>query len=49
MKSGRSAVHRKTHAIPSLRFEDQQLSSFSGVAVFQKLFDHLALKPKNIG
>ena len=46
MKSSRSDVHRKTHAIPTLRFEDQQLSSFSGLVIFQKLFDHLALKAR---
>ncbi len=46
MKSSRSDVRRKTHALPSLRFEDQQLSSFSGLVVFQKLFDHLAFKQR---
>ena len=43
-KSSRSDIHRKTHALPILHFEDQQLTSFCGLVVFQKLFDHLSLK-----
>ncbi|NNF95656.1 MAG: IS1380 family transposase [Halobacteria archaeon] len=46
MKSSRSDIHRKTHALPILRFEDQRLTSFSGLVVFQKLFEHLALKDR---
>ena len=41
MKFSRSAVHRTIHAIPPLRFEDQQLTSFSGLIVFQMLFIRL--------
>lgn len=44
MKPSRSAIHRKTHALPTLRFEDQQLTSFSGLVIFQRLFEHLRLK-----
>lgn len=44
MKSSRSDIYRKTHALPTLRFEDQQLTSFSGLVVFQKLFEYLTLK-----
>lgn len=44
MKSSKSSTHSKTHAIPTIRFEDQKLTSFSGLSVFQKLFDHLSLK-----
>ncbi|MFT7387168.1 MAG: hypothetical protein ACI8VC_000405 [Candidatus Endobugula sp.] len=44
MKSSKSSVNRKTHAVPNLRFEDQKLTSFSGLTVFQTLFDHLSLK-----
>jgi hypothetical protein len=44
MKSSRSEIRRKTHTLPTLRFEDQQLTSFSGLVIFQKLFDILALK-----
>ncbi len=38
-------MENTTHAIPTIRFEDQKLTSFSGLTVFQKLFDHLSLKP----
>ena len=38
MKSSRAAVHRKTHALPELRFEEQQLTSFSGMVLIQQLF-----------
>ena len=44
MKPSRSAIHRKTHLLPTLRFEDQQLTSFSGLVIFQRLFEHLRLK-----
>ena len=46
MKSSRSDVRRKTHRIPFLRFEDQKLTSFSGLLIFQKLFEHLCLKSR---
>jgi hypothetical protein len=46
MKSSRSEIHRKTHALPVLRFEDQRLSSFSGLVIFQKLFEQLDLKQR---
>jgi hypothetical protein len=35
---------RIIYTLPTLRFEDQQLTSFSGLVIFQKLFDILALK-----
>jgi len=34
------------HKVPSLRFEDQQLTSFGGLVVFQALFQHLDLKAR---
>ena len=46
MKSSRSAIQQKTHALPALRFEDQQLTSFSGLIVFQMLFEQLDLKSR---
>ena len=46
MKSSRSEIHRKTHTLPILRFEDQQLTSFSGLVIFQKLFEQLDLKTR---
>jgi hypothetical protein len=46
MKPSRSTIRRKTHALPSLRFEDQQLTSFAGLVIFQRLFEHLQLKDR---
>jgi hypothetical protein len=31
MKYSKAEVHRKTHGLPALRFEDSQLTSFSGL------------------
>ncbi len=45
MKYSKSQIHSKTHAVPALRFEDQRMTSFAGLAVFQKLIGHLSLKP----
>jgi len=44
MKHSKSSTHSKTHAIPELRFEEQKLTSFSGLTIFQQLFDFLSLK-----
>lgn len=44
MKSSKSCINRKTYAIPEIRFEDQKLTSFSGLTVFQALFERLSLK-----
>jgi hypothetical protein len=44
MKLSRNAVRRKTHAIPTLRFEQQRLTSFAGLVLFQVLFGRLGLK-----
>lgn len=44
MKLSKSSTHSKTHAIPELRFEEQKLTSFAGLTVFQQLFDVLSLK-----
>lgn len=44
MKLSRKQVRRNTHATPRLRFEDQQLTSFSGLLLFQVLFSRLSLK-----
>jgi hypothetical protein len=38
MKLSRTQVERKSRALPQLRFEDQQLTSFSGLILFQALF-----------
>ena len=44
MKSSKTDIHRKTYRIPQIRFEDQRLTSFAGLVVFQSLFNQLALK-----
>jgi len=46
MKCSRSDVRSKTHTIPFLRFEDQKLTSYSGLVIFQKLFEHLHIKSR---
>lgn len=43
MKLSRTQVERKVRALPQLRFEDQQLTSFSGLVLFQALFARLDL------
>ena len=44
VKLSKSAVHRKTHSLPTLRFEDQKLTSYAGLILFQSLFAKLGLK-----
>lgn len=46
MKHSKSDVRCKFSCLPQLRFDDQQLSSFSGLIVFQQLISDLALKRK---
>lgn len=43
MKLSRTQVQRKSYALPQLRFEDQQLTSFAGIVLFQALFARLDL------
>ena len=43
MKLRRSAVRRQVHAVPTLKFESQSLTSFSGLILFQQLFAVLNL------
>ena len=35
MKHSRKSVERKTHAIPKIKFEQQRLTSFAGLVIFQ--------------
>ena len=44
MKFSKTQIYSKTHAVPTLRFEDQKMTSHAGLSVFQQLFDHLSLK-----
>lgn len=46
MKSSRSAIHSKVHAIPQLQFEAQNLTAYSGLVIFQLLFQKLNLKSR---
>lgn len=31
MECSKAGIHRKTHRIPEIKFEDQRLSSFAGL------------------
>ncbi len=46
VKSSKAQIFAKFHKIPTIRFKDQELTSFSGMIVFQLLFKRLALKKK---
>ena len=46
MKISKSEVHWKARALPEIRFEDQQLTSFAGLVVFQPLFERLGIKSR---
>lgn len=46
MKYSRREVRKKSHALPALRFENQSLTSFSGLVVFQQFFAVLRLKAR---
>ena len=46
MKSSKSQIQAKFHKIPHIKFEDQQLTSFSGLLLFQVLFRNLNLKQR---
>jgi hypothetical protein len=44
MKCSKASIHRKTHRIPEIQFEDQRLTSFAGLVLFQALCNRLGLK-----
>ena len=44
MKSSKAQITAKYHKIPMIHFEDQQLTSFSGLLIFQLLFKRINLK-----
>jgi DDE family transposase len=46
MKLSRTQVERKSRALPRLQFEDQQLTSFSGLVLFQALFARLDFRTR---
>ncbi len=43
-KPSRKQVHKATRKLPHLQFENQRLTSFSGLILFQSLIDHRGLK-----
>ena len=44
MKSSKAQIQAKFHKIPTICFEDQKLTSFSGLLIFQALFSSINLK-----
>jgi|TARA_B100001971_G_C18198590_1_gene543078 hypothetical protein len=44
VKSSKAQITAKFHKIPMIRFEDEQLTSFSGLLIFQLLFRRIDLK-----
>jgi len=46
VKSSKAQIQAKFHKIPMIRFEDQQLTSFSGLLIFQLLFKQINLKDR---
>ena len=46
MKSSKTQIQAKFHKIPVMRFEDQKLTSFSGLLIFQLLFKRIDLKQR---
>jgi hypothetical protein len=44
VKSSKAQITAKYHKIPVIRFEDQQLTSFSGLLIFKLLFKRMNLK-----
>lgn len=43
MKVAKSSIRARTRSVAKLRFEDQKLTSFGGLVIFQKLFEVLEL------
>jgi hypothetical protein len=46
VKSSKTQIEAKFHKIPVIRFEDQKLTSFSGLLIFQLLFKRLNFKQR---
>jgi hypothetical protein len=46
VKSSKAEIQAKYHKIPVILFEDQKLTSFSGLLIFQVLFSQLRLKDR---
>ena len=46
MKSSKAEIQAKYHKIPVIHFEDQKLTSFSGLLIFQVFFGQINLKER---
>jgi len=46
VKSSKAEIQAKFHKIPLIRFEDQKLTSFSGLLIFQALFHRMHFKER---
>lgn len=46
MKVSREAIYHNSRSIPTLRFEDQQMTSFAGLVVFESLLRRLGWKKR---
>jgi hypothetical protein len=46
VKVAKAAIYRQVSSLPALKFEEQQLTSFAGLVVFQKLFETCQLKAR---
>ena len=46
LKISKSETRSSIKTLPEIRYEDQQLSSFSGLVIFQKLFQAIDLKER---
>jgi hypothetical protein len=46
MRFAKKSIYTKASSVPQLKFEDQQLTSYGGIVVFQKLFAKLGLKER---
>ena len=46
MKSRKAQIQAKYHKIPAIRFEDQKITSFSGLLIFQVLFSRMNLRKR---
>jgi hypothetical protein len=46
VKSSKTQTHSRVHKIPTVRFDDERLTSFSGLIIFQAFFQKLRLKQK---
>lgn len=46
MKVSKKSIQSKTHAVPMIQFQSQQLTSYSGITLLQTLFQRIGLREK---